>query len=184
MDLTKGNKGDIEIKEATVALTKEKPEKEAATEAAKATEAKAAETKERDAAVMTALHRQKGQRENEEAEVDLTKSDEEGDGTEEDNDNNGLQNSMWAKQVHPANTTQRKKKQTSMARKKPNHITVLYIEARGTQGTTSLEVIRHTVAKVFTEISVSGKITGIKLMTNNGIGTHKPISSASMVPLK
>ena len=45
-------------------------------EAAKAAEAKAAETNERDAMRMIALHRQKGQRENEGAEVDLTKSDE------------------------------------------------------------------------------------------------------------
>jgi len=71
-----------------------------------------------------------------------------------------------------------------MAWKKPNHSTVLYIESRGSQGTTPLEVIRNTIAKILTELSVRGKLTGIKLMNNNGISAHKPITSASMVPLK
>ena len=157
MDLIKDSKGDIEMEESTVVLTKEKLEKEAAMGAAKVSEAKAAETKEKYAARMAVLHHQKGQRENEEADVDLTKSDEEDNGAEEDDDdNNGLENCVWKNKLHPANTTQREKKQTYMAWKKTNLTTVLYIEARGTQGTTPLKVIRNTVAKVFTEISVHG----------------------------
>ena len=50
--------------------------------------------------------------------------------------------------MNPPNTAQRKKKQTTMAWRKPNHSTVLYIESRGFQGTTPLEVIRKTIAKV------------------------------------
>ena len=73
---------------------------------------------------MAALHHQKGQRENKGTKVDLTKSDEEKEVAEEEDNGDGLQNSMWAKKVHPANTTQGKKKQTSMSWKKPNHTTV------------------------------------------------------------
>ena len=87
------------------------------------------------------------------------------------------QKSMWSKKLQQANTAQRKKKQTGMTYKKPNHTTVLYIEARSTQGKIHLEVIRSTIAKVFTEISVHGKMTGIKLMMNNRIGSHGPISA-------
>ena len=99
-----GAKDDIAMEEATAATNKEMLEKEAAMEAAKAAEAKATETNERDAARMAALHCQKGQRENEGDKVDLTKSDEEEDGTEEEDDYDGFQNSVWAKKVHPANT--------------------------------------------------------------------------------
>ena len=100
-------------------------------EAAKAAEAKTAETKEKEAVRMAALHCHKGQRENEGDKVDLKKSNEKEDGAEEEEDNDGLKNSVWAKKVHPANTVQREKKQTSMAGKKPNHSTVLYIKSRG-----------------------------------------------------
>ena len=77
--------------EATTTINKEKHEKEAAMEAAKAAEAKAAETNEGDAVRMEALHRQKVQRENKGANVNLTKSDEEDNGTEEEEDNDRLQ---------------------------------------------------------------------------------------------
>ena len=53
---------------------------------------------------MAALHRQKGQRENKGAEVDLKKCNDEEDGAEEDNDDDRFPNSVWAKKVHPANT--------------------------------------------------------------------------------
>ena len=78
------------------------------------------------------LLRQQGQRAPTEADVDLTKSDEDDGGEEKDDKDDGLANSVWTKKLQQANTAQRKKKQTSMAYKKPNHTTVLYIKARST----------------------------------------------------
>ena len=72
-----------------------------------------------------------------------------------------------------------------MPQKKPNFTTILHIEAKGSQGTTPLECIRNTIAKVMTELSGRGKLKGIQLLTNNPIGSsNKPITSASAVPLK
>ena len=72
-----------------------------------------------------------------------------------------------------------------MPQKKPNFTTILYIEAKGSQGKTPLECVRNTISKVMTELSGRGKLKGIQLLTNNPIGSsNKPITSASGVPLK
>ena len=47
-----------------------------------------------------------------------------------------------------------------------------------------LEGIRDAVETIFIELSVHGGITGLKILQNSKIGSQKPITSASMVPLK
>ena len=56
---------------------------------------------------------------------------EEKDGAEENEEDDGLGDNTWAKKMNLHNTAQRKKKQTTMTWKKPNHSTVIYIKSRG-----------------------------------------------------
>ena len=87
--------------------------------------------------------------------------------------NDEVENSAWAKTLLPMETNQRKKKQTSLSGNKPNHETVLFIDATVTTRTSPLEGISSAVSTVFTE-----------LLQNTKIGLQKAITSALVVPLK
>ena len=92
-----GAADDVAMEEATAATNKEKQEKEAAIEAAKAAEVQAAAMREKEANMMKALFNGQGQRGNREAAVNLTEPGVEKDGAKEDEEDDGLQDSVWEK---------------------------------------------------------------------------------------
>ena len=92
-------------------------------------------------------------------------------------------NSTWAKSSLPAETNQRKKK-TNLPSTKPKDKCVLFIKATVNSGSSPPEGIRDAVKTIFTELSVHGGITGLKILQNNKTGSQKPITLASIVLLK
>ena len=77
-----------------------------------------------------------------------------------------------------------KEEETNYSSTKHKHKCVLFVEATVNSDSSPLEGIRDTVKTIFTELSVHGGITGLKLLQNNKTGSQKPITSASMVLLK
>ena len=78
----------------------------------------------------------------------------------------------------------REKKQTTLSSPKPKHECVLSIKATVNSNTSPLKGISAAVKTIFTELSVHGEITGLKLLRNTKTGLQKPITSALMVLLK
>ena len=147
---------------------------------------KAATAKQKTGDRMAELFNQQGRRTASEQGATTTSptGDDEEEGSE-DEEIDDLENNVWTERLRAKNTGQRTKKQATIPLPKPIVTTVLYIEAKGTQGNTPLEVIRNTIAKVMKELSERGKLKGIQLLPNNtNSSSNKPISSASAVPLR
>ena len=102
---------------------------------------------------------------------------------EDDRSVEDVTSSAWGRQLQPMETNQRRNKQTTLNGNKSIHKEVVFIKARVSAVTSPLEGTRSSLATEFTEIS-GGGINNLKILSNQKAGGAKPITSASMIPLK